>query len=316
MQESAEGRGGAQSSAAEEGRVGALEAALDLLRRLPPQAVEENLLSLLQLLPGQAAQLLNTVDTPSKIRICPTTSREYLACDYNRDGDSFRSPWSDAYDPPLPAADGIHPPAPLRTLEIVANEAFDTYRSQYYEGGISSVYVWDVPSRPAAFAAAVLLKKVSEGGGALRLGAWDAIHVLEVEEAEAEAEDGAGAQRSALYKLTTTIILHLDTAVPRLDEFVLSGNVTRQSESRLVLAAGGSPAEHVANMGRMVEEMESRMRGALQEIYFGKTHDVINEIRPVVPAGFLRHQADLQREMASRLQSRLGATRPTEPVDD
>lgn len=310
MEASVECSGGAQAPTAEEGRVGALEAALDLLRRLPPQAVEENLLSLLQLLPGQAAQLLNTVDTPSKIRVCPTTNREYLACDYNRDGDSFRSPWSDAYDPPLPAADGIHPPAPLRTLEIVANEAFDTYRSQYYEGGISSVYFWNVPSRPAAFAAAVLLKKVSEGGGALRLGAWDAIHVLEVEGAEGEGET------SALYKLTTTIILHLDTAVPRLDEFILSGNVTRQSESRLVLPAGGSPAEHVANMGRMVEEMESRMRGALQEIYFGKTHDVINEIRPVVPAGFLRHQADLQREMASRLQSRLGASRRTEEADE
>lgn len=306
MEESAECSGGTQPAVVEEGLVGALEAALDLLRRLPPQAVEENLLGLLQLLPGQAAQLLNTVDTPSKIRICPTTSREYLACDYNRDGDSFRSPWSDAYDPPLPTADGIHPPAPLRTLEVVANEAFDTYRSQYYEGGISSVYVWDVPSRPAAFAAAILLKKTSEGGGALRLGAWDAIHVLEVEETEEDA------QRGALYKLTTTIILHLDTAVPRLDQFVLSGNVTRQSECRLILTAGGSPAEHVANMGRMVEEMESRMRGALQEIYFGKTHDVINEIRPVVPAGFLRHQADLQREMASRLQSRLGANRQTE----
>lgn len=290
--------------------VGALEAALDLLRRLPPQSIEENLLSLLQLLPNQAAQLLNTVDIPTKVKVCPTTSREYLACDYNRDGDSFRSPWSDQYDPPLESV-GIHPSPPLRNLEIIANEAFDTYRNQYYEGGISSVYVWDVPDIPAAFTAAVLVKKVSESGGSLRAGAWDAIHVMEVEPTVEE-----GVPRTAHYKLTTTIILHLDTAVPKLDQFMLSGNVTRQSENQVSLTAGGSPAEHVVNMGRMIEEMESRMRGALQEIYFGKTHDVVNEIRPVVPAGFLRHQGDLQREMASRLQSRLGATRKTESDKD
>jgi len=60
----------------------------------------------------------------------------------------------------------------------------------------------------------------------------------------------------------------------------------------------------VASIGALVEEMESRVRSSLHEIYFGATHDVVNEIRPVVPAGYLRHQGDLQREMAERLKSR------------
>lgn len=39
---------------------------------------------------------------------------------------TFRSPWSNEYDPPL--ADGTVPSAKLRKLEIQANDAFDTYR--------------------------------------------------------------------------------------------------------------------------------------------------------------------------------------------
>jgi capping protein beta len=242
----------------------------------------------LRLLPHHTASLLNTVDLPTKPAVCPVTSREYLVCDYNRDGDSYRSPWSGEYDPPT---EGLKPSEERRKLEVVANEAFDTYRSLYYEGGVSSVYVWDVPE--GGFMAAVLIKKETEAEG-LRSGQWDAIHVIEVSVVDI----------NATYKLTTTVILHLDSVVPKLDEFMLAGSITRQNEQTIPLTTS-SNSEHVANMGRLVEEMESRMRNNLQEIYFGKTHDLVNEIRPVMPAGFLRQQADLQREMAGRLAGTL-----------
>ena len=28
-------------------------------------------------------------------------NKDYLLCDYNRDGDSYRSPWTNEYDPPI-----------------------------------------------------------------------------------------------------------------------------------------------------------------------------------------------------------------------
>lgn len=294
---------------------GAVEAALDLLRRLPPQKVKENLQSVIQLLPEHTAELLNIVDVPTNVRVCEQTNREYLACDYNRDGNSYRSPWSNQYDPPLVGREGLCPPERFRRLEVLANDAFATYHSLYYEGGLSSVYVWEVSSpknNTNCFAAAILIKKETDSGEVIRSGAWDAIHVVEVEaEAQPEAA-GAGAKGSnqAIYKLTTTIILHLDTLLAKLDSFVLSGSMTRQEQQRLPLATG-TDEEHIVNIGRMVEEMESRMRSSLQEIYFGKTHDVVNEIRPVVPAGFLRHQVELQKEMAGRLGGALGSRPPT-----
>jgi hypothetical protein len=53
-----------------------------------------------------------------------------------------RSPWSNSYEPPLD--DGAMPSERLRKLEIDANAAFDQYREMYFEGGVSSVYLWDL----------------------------------------------------------------------------------------------------------------------------------------------------------------------------
>lgn len=51
----------------------------------------------------------------------------------------------------------------MRKIEIQANEAFDTYREMYYEGGVSSVFLWDPedPSGGSNFAGVVVLKKSS-----------------------------------------------------------------------------------------------------------------------------------------------------------
>jgi capping protein (actin filament) muscle Z-line, beta len=90
------------------------------------------------------------------------------------------------------------------------------------------------------------LKPGSPGDAA---GSWDAIHVFEA------AERG----RQAHYKLTSTVMLALRTG----EDTTLSGSLTRQVESDGALA---EPGAHVGNMGRAIEEMEIRMRNALQEV--------------------------------------------------
>ena len=70
----------------------------------------------------------------------------------------FRSPWTNSYDPPL--EDGAMPSERLRKLEIEANAAFDQYRELYFEGGVSSVYLWDLDS---GFAGVILIKKAGDG---------------------------------------------------------------------------------------------------------------------------------------------------------
>lgn len=67
-----------------------LDSMLDLMRRLPPSKVEENVKTLTNICPDYADDLLSSVDQPLRIMVDSATGREYLACDYNRDGESYR----------------------------------------------------------------------------------------------------------------------------------------------------------------------------------------------------------------------------------
>ncbi|KAK0469565.1 F-actin-capping protein subunit beta [Desarmillaria tabescens] len=276
-----------------------VDSMLDLMRRLPPTRTEENVNALIGICPDYADDLLGSVDQPLQLKTDRSAGREYLACDYNRDGESHRSPWSNEYDPPL--EDGTVPTPKLRKLEISANEAFDTYREMYYEGGISSVYLWDLDD--GGFAGVVLLKKVMTPASPHEpSGSWDSIHVFEA------AERG----RQAHYKLTSTIMLQLVTrngsdaedaqkkddkatdGWKRDGEVNLSGSMTRQTEQDMALH---DPSSHITNTGRMIEDMEIKMRNLLQEVYFGKTRDIVYDLRSVDDLEKARKQRELQKEL-------------------
>ena len=101
---------------------------------------------------------------------------------------------------------------------------------------------------------------------AVKGGSWDSIHVF-------DAQDRA---RTAHYKLTSTVILSLGTESEGLGNLDLSGNMVRQVEQDMAVEDDGS---HVANIGKMVEDMELKMRNLLQEVYFGKAKDVVGDLR-------------------------------------
>ena len=130
-------------------------------------------------------------------------------------------------------------------------------------------------------------------------GCWDSIHVVEVQEKG----------RSAHYKLTSTVMLWLQTIKAGSGTMNLGGSLFRQVGGELgcygrkwvrgVMGVAEGPSclsptsslqvesdhavndasPHISNVGRMVEDMENRMRTSLNEIYFGKTKDVVNDLR-------------------------------------
>ncbi|XP_065174619.1 F-actin-capping protein subunit beta-like [Sycon ciliatum] len=264
-----------------------LDCALDLMRRLPPQQIEKNLSDLIDLVPDLCEDLLSSVDQPLKVTKDKSTGRDYLLCDYNRDGDSYRSPWSNTYDPPLP--DGAVPSDKLRKLEVDANTAFDQYREMYFEAGVSSVYLWDLDH---GFAGVVLIKKAGDGSKKIK-GCWDSIHVIEVQE-----KSGG---KNAHYKLTSTVMLWMQTNKEASGTMNLGGSLTRQIEQDNAVSEN---QPHLVNIGRMIEDMENKIRGTLNEIYFGKTRDVVNDLRSVRNLSEARMQQDAQRAIADALKQR------------
>lgn len=270
----------------------------DLLRRLSPTSIPKHLTNLTTLVPSITEDLLSSVDQPLATAICPSTSRTYLLCDYNRDSDSYRSPWSNDFNPPLPAHlkdDASYPSDRVRKMEVEMNQAFDVYRQMYYEGGVGSVYLWDLDE---GFAGVVLLKKEVKAEDA----AWDSIHVFEVDERRS-----ATSSRTAHYKLTSTVILHLGKSSESVGKMSLAGSMTRQVEADLVVESVGAMAKdggHVCNVGRMVEDMESKMRNMLQEVYFGKAKDVVGDLRSVQPLTGVNRDRQTQKELIGSMGGR------------
>ncbi|KAF2187700.1 F-actin capping protein, beta subunit [Zopfia rhizophila CBS 207.26] len=261
-----------------------IDSALDLLRRLNPKDVKKNVDHLIELNPDLTEDLLESVDIPLSVKKCSKTKRDFLCCDYNRDGDSWRSPWSNEFEPPVEEGEGVVPSERIRKMEIRANEAFDVYRELYFEGGISSVYLWDMDD---GFAGCVLLKK-AVSPTPKSSGSWDSIHVF-------DAQDRA---RTAHYKLTSTVILSLGTDSEALGGMDLSGNMVRQVEQDMAV---DDDTSHVANIGKMVEDMELKMRNLLQEVYFGKAKDVVGDLRSIPPLSQTNRDRATQKEMISSI---------------
>lgn len=67
-----------------------LDSMLDLTRRLPPTRIVENVNMLTAVCPDYADDFLGNVDQPLILKTDKYTGREFLACDYNRDGESYR----------------------------------------------------------------------------------------------------------------------------------------------------------------------------------------------------------------------------------
>ncbi|CAG0919326.1 unnamed protein product [Notodromas monacha] len=264
-----------------------LDCALDLMRRLPPQKIVKNLSDLIDIVPDLCEELLSSVDQPLKIARDEVVGKEYLLCDYNRDGDSYRSPWSNHYYPEM--EEGAMPSERLRKLEIEANNAFEQYKELYYEGGVSSVYLWDLDH---GFACVVLIKKSGDGSKKIR-GCWDSIHVVEIQE--------KGSGRNAHYKLTSTVMLWLQTNKSDSGVINLGGSLTRQVEMDCTLSES-SP--HIANIGRLVEDMENKIRSTLNDIYFSKTQDIVQGLRSVESLSEKKKQEALKTDLAHAIQKR------------
>ncbi|CAM9132432.1 unnamed protein product [Phaeothamnion confervicola] len=259
-------------------------ACLNLMRRLPPNDMESNLAALVTLVPDQADELLQRVDQPLQSALDAASGRDFLLCEYNRDADSYRSPWSNKYEPSLEEGyEGYAPRDMLRKMEVDANELFDEYRKLYYDGGTSSVYLWDLEEGSsgggggvaAAFAGAFLLKK--DVGDCY----WHSIHIVQV------VPEPAPSKRAA-YKLSTTVMLRIALGDPAAGEASLSGNLTRSAEQTASFAAAD---DHLVTIGKMIEAMETSVRRDIDGLYVQKTRQaslfcrVLSAVRSKSAAG-------------------------------
>lgn len=79
----------------------------------------------------------------------------------------------------------------------------------------------------------------------------------------------------------------------------LAGSLTRQANADFPFDQHNT---HVKNMGRMIEDMENKLRSHINLIYFGKTKDIINTLRSVASLAVERER----RQFADKIHGGIG----------
>jgi len=93
-------------------------------------------------------------------------------------------------------------------------------------------------------------------------------------------------------------MLNIETETGATGRVSLAGSLTRQDEKDYPVS---DAAPHVSNIGKMVEDMEIKLRTTLEQIYFGKTKDIVNELRSVLSTAILNQRKDLQRQIGGAI---------------
>mmetsp|Transcript_26092 Transcript_26092/g.46346 ORF Transcript_26092/g.46346 Transcript_26092/m.46346 type:complete len:254 (-) Transcript_26092:3355-4116(-) len=245
-----------------------LKSGLALVRRMPPDQAEKNLAGLAHLIDDDELvdQIYQRADKPMEVAKCTTTGNSYIKCEYNRDGDSYRSPWSNQYQPAIEGAN--MPSESLRALETECNTVFSEYVRLYYDEAISSVYLWETGSN--AYAASFHVKKDVEASS-VQKGKWESTTLVSV--------TVNSAARKMEMSVTATVYLHI-----LLDSVNICGSLSRQQNKSAPLNETGVAYAMISQ----VEAMENNLRSTLDTIYVGKTQEILNRTRKLEPGARFR----------------------------
>ena len=218
-------------------------------------------------------EFLQKVDNRTKV--CTEDPKgEFIMCEQNRDGDSYRSPFSNKYFPPT--EDAKYPSDALRQLEETLNKMFKIYVKLYYSNTtISSVYCWELGDTLAdGYGVAVLIKNSLTDQKKINTGSWDSSNLITV-----TFDEGAGGKKKAKYNLISTVNLAMSFNSKICGKVCLSGTIARSSHFTKDVNDYTKDEAHVTNIGVLVEEMENSIRNTLDTVYCMKSKQIIDTAR-------------------------------------
>lgn len=220
-------------------------------------------------------EFLQKVDNRMKINK-EDSEGDFIMCEQNRDGDSYRSPFSNKY---YPAAedDAKYPSEPLRGLEVKLNKMFRLYAKSYYsQGALSSVYCWELGDNlKDGYGVSVLIKNnIDLESRKLKSGSWESSNLVTV-----TFQDDPSGKKKAKYSLITSVnvVMVIDNKI--CGHIVISGTVARSSHYSKIVKDYVNDEDNIKNIGVLIEDMEGGIRNSIEAIYCQKSKEIIDKAR-------------------------------------
>ena len=220
-------------------------------------------------------QLQNALPLPLSINKSDSLGA-FINSEFNHDGDSYRSPWSNEY---FPSSGGHKILAnELRTLEVQLNSLTKLYTKFYYNNtAVSSVFIWEQgDSLASGFNVALLVKNdIAEDYKGLKQSFLDSINVVNVKFVR---EMDKGAEKiKAVYKICSTLLYEIN--FKDFEDSGYTGHLIKQGEDYSYLKSYLDYDEHCEKIGKLMEGTENLMRAQFEEIYLKKTEKIITQMR-------------------------------------
>ena len=253
-----------------------INSCISLSRVLPISKLEQNINAISSLVYNDDDVLdsfLQKVDQPLIIN---TQNGNFICCEYNREGDSYRYPGTNNYYPPL---ENINPQNEnLLDLEIKLNKLFKIYTKFYYsENAISSVFCYVIDEdNYDEFVVAVLISNTISNDDKNTNGKWESSNLLTLNINREDNEIQFNLISSVNVYLNANLNCGIDS------KLCVGGSLTKSMEKKLRFN-GNEPEEQflIDNIGTLIEDLETRIRDEIEVIYFQKTTEIIDSCRHI-----------------------------------
>jgi len=141
------------------------------------------------------------------------------------------------------------------------NELMREYVKLYFGEAHANAYFFETTE--TGFGACFLIKATETEANAT-VSDWDSIHSFTVEETATDST----------FTLVSTILLHVDFGEASTGKAKIAGNSQRKIEKTIPLPTKNN--DYIETMGRMMETNETNLRNEMDEVYVGKTKQIIN----------------------------------------
>ena len=195
----------------------------------------------------------------------------FFETSFNKEGDSYRSPWSNKYFPPNESAKEL--PNELRELELKLIPLIKLYTKLYYdESVIFSVYSFSNGNieMSSGFDCYIIIRSEIEGSF---IQSFNTIKIKFVSEIS-----DSNRQIKVIYNTNTTFLYKFLLKDVK-DDCCIIGSNTCDCQELTYSNNLFDYEKHCKHIGSTIEKNEANLRGKIDEIYFKKNKFICKEIR-------------------------------------
>jgi capping protein beta len=201
----------------------------------------------------------------------------FIESEYNKDENSFRSPWSNTYYPKKESNKLL--PKELRLLEEKINTLIKLYLKMYYSpDAISSAYItFSDESISNGFNCAVLISSKINNSQVLDEDSFlESTNIIKVKFIKERGSIPSKEKIKVLYKTNTIFLFKLKI---KNSECEFNGTECCDCNKTTFIKDFFEAKTHLEFIGKSIEENEEKLRFKLDKIYLGKNNFICNEIR-------------------------------------